>query len=78
MKNQKIHESWNDVLDMFEDSGEFTQEKYIEWVEQISIATGSRGFSLDEFKQEQKKPCHESTMDLVLIWRLKLPFTINL
>jgi len=78
MSKDKIHESWFNVLDLFEKSGEFTQEKYIEWVKQISIATGSDGFTLEEFKQAQKQPCDESSLQLALIWRLKLPFTIDI
>ena len=78
MSKQKIHKSWYDTLALFQDSGEFTQEKYIEWIQQISIATGSESFTMEEFKQAQSTPCDESTMELILIWRLKLPFTIDL
>ena len=67
MDKRKIHESWNDVLDLFQDSGEFTEEKYIEWLEQIAISTKSEKITLQEFKQAQFTPCDEATLELVLI-----------
>ena len=75
---QKPHSSWLDVLELFSESGEFTQEKYIEWFNQIALITGIEQISLSDFRKAQNHPCGRELLDLVLIWRLKLEFTIDI
>lgn len=77
-KTQKPHSSWLDILELFSETGEFTQEKYIEWLNQISIVTGVEQISLSDFHEAQKYPCGSELLEMVLIWRLKLEFTIDI
>ena len=77
--SKQIHESWHDLLALFQDSGEFTQEKYIEWLRNMSIATlwDEEPITMEEFKSAQLYECDEATKQLTLIWRMKLPFKID-